>query len=122
MRHMLLALLLCLPVMAVAQSEPVEDLAKSGDDYLRICEAPIQGGYSDRALESLVWMDGVLNGFKAYEAGSYVKLFDVPDGVTTEQLQKVVAKYMKDRPMRLHYRTSALVLWALRDAYPPKKK
>jgi hypothetical protein len=42
--------------------------------------------------------------------------------VTVGQIEKVAVKYMNDHPEILDKPTSLLVLWALMDAYPAKKK
>jgi hypothetical protein len=120
MKHALLALLLCFPVMAVAQSDL--DMHKSGNDHLRVCEAAVHEQGTARAWNCTVWMNGVLDGFHAYEAFSHTQLYKVPDEVTTGQIEKIAVKYMNDHPKILNLPTSGLVLRALMDIYQVDKK
>ena len=68
-----------------------------------------------------MWMEGVLNGFRAYEGQSGRSLFDLPDDMTVGQLDKIAVKFMNDHPEALHRRSAVLVLWPLMKAYPVKQ-
>lgn len=70
----------------------------------------------------VVWLDGVLNGFGSYERVYHLNAFDAPDTLTTGQIQKIVIKCMNDHPTELHLRMSLLVMAALGNAFPAKKK
>ncbi len=44
----------------------------------------------------------------------------VPDEVTVGQITKVVVKYLKDHPEKLHLGAGLLTMTALKDAFPCK--
>ncbi len=46
----------------------------------------------------------------------------IPDGVTTGEIVRVVVKYLKDHPNKLHEDAGILVFWALSGAYPCSAK
>ena len=78
--------------------------------------------FRKRRLNAPFWVTGLFNGFRGYEAVSHVSLFAAPDELTMGQVEKIAVKYMNDNPKRLNEPTAILVLAALIDAYPPKKK
>lgn len=121
MKHFVFALLICLPFVSWAQSGYI-DPAKSGNDYLRLCQSSSTHNPSPQDDEICVfWMQGVNDGFRAYEELSHVRLFDAPDDVMVGQLGKIVTKFMISNPEMLHERTATLVLLALQNAYPVKQ-
>jgi hypothetical protein len=119
MKPALLALLLCLPAIALGQSSTGVELRNSGTDYVRICGPAAQGQASSYAAVCNVWMTGVVDGLQAYNANSKAPFFDAPD-VTVGQVAKLVVKYVNDHPERAKLPTPGLVLAALVDAYRPK--
>lgn len=121
MRHLLLALLLGLPVLAIAQYANTAEMGHSGSDYLRFCEASSHGEQSRASIPCVAFLDGVIDGFRIYGVASHVHLYSLPQEVTLAQLEEIVVKYMKNHPKQLSLSTAALVLWALEDTYPPKK-
>jgi hypothetical protein len=122
MKHALLALLLCLLPMSLAQSDSPSDMQDSGNGFLRICEVSTHGETSAHGLECAVWISGVFEGLDAYNATSKTQLYEIPESLTMGQVAKIAVKYMNDHPKMLNVRTSKLVLYALMDAYPVKKK
>jgi Rap1a immunity proteins len=119
MRPAFLALLLCLPALAAAQSSTGVELRNSGTDYVRICGATAQGQASSYAAVCNVWMTGVVDGLQAYNANSKTPFFDAPD-VTVGQVAKLVVKYINDHPQSAKLPTPGLVLAAIVDAYRAK--
>jgi hypothetical protein len=69
----------------------------------------------------MAWMEGVFNGFSAYEVMADSTLFDAPDGLTVLQVHKIAVKFMNDHPEVLHSHTAVLVLGSLMKAYPVKQ-
>lgn len=124
MKHVLLALLVCFPVIAIAQSQNVGD---SGNDFLRLCETSVRSEAlpPDKelvgALQCMAWMHGALDGFIAYNTASATRLFNIPTDVTVRQFSKIVVMYMNDHPKDLNQTTAWLALLAIMDAYPAKK-
>ena len=47
-------------------------------------------------------------------------LFCLPEGVTNGQAARVVVKYLKEHPEKLHEHESSLALWAFVEAFPCK--
>ncbi len=121
MKPMLFALLLFLPIIAVAQSGSGVELRNSGTDFVRICGATVQGQPNPNSGVCSIWLTGVVDGLQAYNANTKVlPLFDAPD-VTVGQVAKLVAKYIDDHPVNAKYPTAALVLGALVENYPRKE-
>jgi hypothetical protein len=124
----LFALLLCLPITLVGESstdDPCCDVGRNGNKYLGFCVKYASKAEETGAINPIVchhWMTGVIEGILASEAASHKTLFELPaGGISTEQIEKIAVKYMNDHPQILHKPTSALVLWSLMDAYPPRK-
>ncbi len=61
------------------------------------------------------YVTGLANGYN----GIY---FCPPTNVTNGQIYKIVAKYLKNNPDKLHLLADILVVNALRDVFPCKKK
>lgn len=121
MKHILLVLLLCLPAMVVAQSNPFADVAKSGGDFIRTCESATQDARSPHGLECFAWLSGVIEGMDAGFNGCKTFPYKLPANITLGQIGKISVKYINDHPESMNRPTSLLVLWALVDAYPTKK-
>ena len=83
----------------------------SGNDLLKYCEST---DGSERTLCN-AYISGVRDG-ATVEAQTLS--FDMPLGVTSEQLQDIVVKYLKGNPENRHQFAGFLVLKALRNAYP----
>jgi len=54
------------------------------------------------------------------EAGTPLYPSCVPDGVKWGQLRKVIVKFLKERPEKLHFKAGALVRVSLMKAFPCK--
>ena len=121
MKPALLIVLLCLPVIAVAQSSGGAELRNSGTDYVRICGATAQGQPNQYAAACGIWLTGVVDGLQAYNSNLKVlPLFDAPN-VTVGQVAKLVVNYVTSHPQQAQLPTAALVLGALVESYPRKE-
>ena len=114
MMRMLIALsfLLLGPVGVSAQNG---NIRQDGNFYLPFCKQVTNG--------QLVFIGGVCMGSvsaTAYVARLLPKNMKAcpPDGVTGEQLVRVVVQYMQTNPALLHNDFEMLVLGALRKAWP----
>jgi hypothetical protein len=123
MKPMLLALLLCLPMAAQDATVTLPNLGKSGNDYLRSCEALTHNDdFSVQSVQCSTFIKGVVEGLTAYQIQSHGGLVNMPPNITVPQLEKIVVRYMNDHPKALNLTTSQIILWALMDAYPAAKK
>ena len=111
-------LLFAVPLFAV----PSEDSARfteSGSAYLSVC------GHAKAASEArvscAVWTSGVIDGFVAYNKALDKPLLNLPDGITTLQVEMMTIKYMRDNPDKLHFRASELIFLSLSNAYAVKR-
>jgi hypothetical protein len=121
MKPALFFFVLCLPVIAAAQSNSGAELRNSGADYASICGPTAQGQANPRAGACNVWLTGVMDGLQAYNSNAKsIPLFDAPD-VTVGQVSKLTLKYVADHPDRAQLPTAALVLGALMENYPRKE-
>jgi hypothetical protein len=97
-----------------------------GGDLLPMCQAAVDVGdgksISDsRALDAsrcMSYVQGFLDGFTM---GQFVpgatEIFCFPEGVNAAQMIRVVAKWLHDRPTRLHEPAFGLVFEAIRDGF-----
>ena len=121
MKPAFLALLLCLPAMALAQSSGGAELRNSGTDYVRTCGPAAQGQPNNIAAVCNIWLAGVVDGLQAYNSNAKsLPLFDAPN-VTVGQISKLVVKYVADHPDRAQLPAAAVVLGALMENYPRKE-
>ena len=119
MKPAFLVLLLCLPVIAVAQSTGGAELRNSGTEFVRVCGAAVQGQTSQYAGVCNIWLTGVMDGLQAYNSNTKVlPLFDAPN-VTVGQVSKLVVNYVTSHPQQAQFPTAALV--ALVENYPRKE-
>src|SRR3974377_2043946 len=122
MKYFVLALLICLPLFAWAQSnDSFVDPGRSGSDYLRKCPPSRHAPSSQNNLECAVWMSSLLYAFQAYEATSKVRLFDQPEDLTAGQMAKIAVKFMNENPEQLNRRTAELVLFSPMESDPGEK-
>jgi hypothetical protein len=123
MKYFVLALLICLPLFAWAQSDnSLSNTDFTGNDYVQMCVP--SPAFTPTELTRAVcraWMKGLLGGFYAAEANAHINLFETQDGVTTSQVEKIAAKWMNDHPEDLHLTASVLVLYSLKDTFPIKQ-
>jgi len=68
-----------------------------------------------------VWTSGVIDGLIAYNKALDKPLLNLPDGITTLQVEMMAIKYMRDNPDKLHFRPSELIFLSLLNAYAIKR-
>lgn len=88
----------------------------SGGALLASCEEPAH------LPECTQYIAGVLDahGYDLSRFGSR-RNFCIPEDVTTEELERVVVKWLKDHPDKLRVTAANLVLLAFADAYKCKE-
>jgi hypothetical protein len=119
---------------AFAQTVEVMPFVASGNSFLRDCSvvnkektAPAE---DTESVACLLYVGGVMQGA---ELGSGVtrfeakpmalpKLFCRPENVEMLQLARIVLKYIRENPEKANKETAALVIMALREAYPCSSK
>ena len=113
------------------QEAPIMLYGGSGSDLLDRCNSapPKVGDRIDAGAIKTVsqsnrcwgYIAGVVDAYEAVAGAGLLntpQMFCLPDKVTFGQLEKVVRKNLEDNPAHLHEPAAALVLSALRDAYP----
>ena len=121
MKPVLIAILLCLPVVASAQVDNGSELRNSGTDYLRICSATPENQAKNYLAACNIWLTGVVDGLQAYNSNAKsLPLFDAPK-ITVGEASKLVAKFVANHPEKAQLPTAALVLGALAEKYPRKE-
>jgi len=121
MKQLMLGLLLCLPIMALAQPQR-HTPRDSGNDFLHDCGEQVPALSDSDKVECLMYIAGLYDGLTSFQDASGIMLFDPPYGITMGQVKKIAEKYMNDHPSSLHEWTAKLVLKALMEAYPTKKR
>ena len=114
-------------------SQTTDDLAHSGNDFVRICSVidkdtkeknPLEVA---QALSCLNYVEGFVHG--VYEEVSYAhavtdkeppKPFCLPGDVEDAQTVRVVLKYVHDHPDKAHMATATLIVLALASSFPCK--
>ncbi len=105
---------------------------KTGNGFLKLCSSIDRigtGEISDSDFADLGVCTGYILGFGAglrlanaltEVQGAAIKkvLYCVPDEVTVGQQIRVVLKYIRERPEKAHFPTSALAAVALKQAFP----
>lgn len=120
MKHLLIFLFLCLS-SSLAVEQSTENI-RDGNHLLRRCQASI--AVTDRGS----WKDE----HEAFDAGFchgliegvtyYASSVCLTDGVTGNQMARVVIKFLEDNPENLNADESMLVKAALTKAFPCKSK
>jgi hypothetical protein len=137
-------ILMVLMLVGVAAAQTTPALWASGNDFLRVCEAP-KGEYE---IACGYWLLGVQQGMQledqarprhknspAEDAAGRLQMAQfakmgikpgvsgpdgdvcIPDSVPNAQVRLVVIKYMKDHPASLNTHAGVLVVAALKDAW-----
>jgi hypothetical protein len=136
MKHLwLFALLFLLAVPLSAQTVEVLPFVASGNSFLRDCSVVNMEKHTTPAEDTesvacLLYVGGVMQGA---ELGSGVtrfeakpmalpKLFCRPENVEMLQLVRIVLKYIRENPEKANKETAALIIMALREAYPCPSK
>jgi hypothetical protein len=93
-----------------------------GNDFLKFCERNKAGsnactfyivGWRDAFYAATIFRYGT----KKIEQNPKMGIC-IPDGVQREQMKKVLLKYLRDHPEKLHETTGLLVLKAMHEAFP----
>jgi len=126
-------LLMCVCILSPVFASAQNDIAESGNNFLAMCSAidKAQDRWDEVDFLHLGVCQGYMEGLQEGIglAFSFVKkgegsLEDLgvcfPSGgtVTTEQMTRVVLKYIKDNPEKAHQRTATLVVLAGKNAFP----
>ena len=120
MKPVLLAILVCLPLVGLAQVDNGSELRNSGNDYLRICSPSPENQAKNYLAACNIWLTGVVDGLQAYNSNAKtLPLFDAPK-ITVGEASKLLAKFIADHPEKAQLPTAALVLGALAENYPHK--
>lgn len=124
-----IALVAVIPALAsilfsqATQQVTLPDLGESGNNYLHSCEALTHNeDFSVQDVQCGTYTQGVVEGLTAYQVQSRSALFNAPSPINVSHVEKIVVKYMNDRPKNLDVATSQIILWSLMDAYPSPKK
>jgi Rap1a immunity proteins len=106
------ALLFFAPLPAEVQADTL-----TGNDLLNQCERlgnPLSFGCR-------MYLAGVIDMHYGFSVIVSQPLYCYPAGVTYEQLERIVVKYLRDHPKDLHYQAAYLATVALTDAFPCKR-
>jgi hypothetical protein len=91
------------------------ELLDSCTDALR----HVDNGYrstSAKEAHNYMWCVGYMRGWvDGYQEGATLC---VPQKITALQLVRIVVKYLRDHPQRLHYNRGVLILSAVQEAFP----
>ena len=68
--------------------------------------------------ECYAYVEGVADDAQATFSALHVKLFCLPQGVTSRQLVDIATNYLRDHPEQRHTVASANVVLALANAFP----
>jgi len=122
MKPALFAVLLCVPMLALAQaSGGGSELRNTGLDYARICGPSVQGQQSQYSGACGIWLAGVVDGLQAYNTNlRSLPLFNA-NNLTVGQVSKLLLKFIADHPEKAQFPTAALVLGTLIENYPPQE-
>ena len=93
-------------------------LAGDGSELLHICQTYLDEDQMKESISSGFCI-GFLHGVSSTTA-IFPELFRVciPDGVSSDQLVRVVIKYLEDHPAELHEQELVLTVLAFREAFP----
>jgi hypothetical protein len=117
--------MLALVAMALAAAPAQEAepwLMRTGNDVLETCSA--KG--TDSLIVCVAHIQGVVAGVEVQRAlverkGRPTCGFEVPAGVSGEQMRDVVVKYLRDHPEERHLPGGLMIFMALRGAFPCPK-
>lgn len=108
---------------------PSAVMADSGNDLLGYCQETVKSldgekGKRDQFIVGLCF--GMVRG--VFETLDYTSLVGsdfkvcMPKNAAIGQSVRVVVSYLKNNPAKLHKKSSLLIMYALLDAFPCKKK
>ncbi|MGD0905452.1 MAG: Rap1a/Tai family immunity protein [Terracidiphilus sp.] len=119
----LLALVLCAVAAFSVDEHYVDDnelLSKCSSTIKFLDNEKLSSSEMQDAGWCLGYVNGVADGMEmATATGSIAKLYCIPEGVTTGQAVRVLVKWLRSHPEKLHQsRVLVVVSWA--DAFPCK--
>lgn len=94
--------------------------APSGNDLLTLCSSGNESSFSTCKL----YVRGYVEGFEmaltiAGEGNPTVKqLFCSPEGVTPDQMARVLVKWLRANPKLMHYSANVVIPAAMAEAFP----
>ncbi len=93
-----------------------------GSDLLRDCQTVKEFGHREFLLGCERYVVGVLDSYQVATVllKPSIKAFCLPKGGTTDQMIKVVIKYLENHPEQLHLPAANVIYLALDDAFPCK--
>lgn len=103
---------------------PIPCEARTGSELLSDCTAGLRTlagesrQSSARAGACFAYLDGYVNAMAVARVMSNQVPVCMPNGVTIEQVARVVVKYLTDHPETLHFEAGALTGHALKSAFP----
>jgi hypothetical protein len=115
---------------AFAQKVEVLPFVASGNSFLRDCSVVNKEnttlGEDTGSVACLLYVGGVMQGAELgsgvtrFEAKPMVlpKLFCRPENVEMLQAVRIVLKYIRENPEKANNETAALIIMAIREAYP----
>ena len=127
----LLLTILLLPSVSFAEA-PVDDgnaLLKNCNTALKALDGKISATKGEAAfcagicfgkVSGVVDAGTIINVFAESRGRNKQNVYCVPDNVSTAQATRVVVKYLKEHSEDLHQRDTALIVTALKEAFPCK--
>ena len=95
--------------------------AITGNKLLEVCEDGEDQSLSTHFQNNAYcagYITGITDGLRYLD---FENRFCLPKGVTHGQTQKVVVKYLRENPQRLHEHYVPIILSALKEAFPCKE-
>ena len=121
MRYKILAVMTLVSTLVCSHAGAVEytsEYLESGRGLLEDCE---DAGSNFNSGYCLGFIHGMCS-MHDYAARKYsARLYCAPDEVTNGQVRRIIIKFLKDHPNRLHETDLILAVDALREAFPCKK-
>lgn len=131
MKRLLIAAAFVLTSSAWAQQTDAPlDYAKSGNEFLAVCDQP--GPANLEKFECASYVEGVMDGTElAFQmqfldthpaASQAASPYCLPLNVTLGQSVAVVIQFIKSHPAEAHRKTSLLIFMAITEAFPCRTK
>lgn len=104
-----------LMAMALASAVPQSSTIGliDGNAVMVFCDGDSRG-----KLACTAWLRGTLDMAQVAQARSGTCEFELPRGVSLDQAQDVIVKWLKDNPAQRHHSAALLALRALGEAFP----
>jgi hypothetical protein len=102
-----------------------------GNDILRTCQLGIDSKASEMTTAELMhymhclgYIDGVVDMLAlgtTFPPDTHIGQICTPEhGMQSQQIVRIVLKYLKENPEKLHERGDLLIAWAMQHAFPCK--